>query len=128
MNLKKYEFDKLKDKHNKLTVQPYLDYHLIQSDSILTVEFSNQGFGPAIIKSMTYSYNNKIYNSLEDFLKNSGEIRNRLGSFQYGKNTVVASGERKLILKLKNRNLRGVTVNISYESLYEDSKEFSFKF
>ncbi len=115
-------------KHNRLSVQPYLDYHLEQTDSTLTVEFSNQGFGPAIVKQITYSYQGKTYNSLEDFLNESGEVSNRLGSYQYGENTIIASGERKLLIYLKNREVRGVRVNMVYESVYEDQKEFTFEF
>ena len=119
---------KVTHKHNRLSVQPYLDYHLEQSDSTLTVEFSNQGFGPAIVKQITYSYQGKTYNSLEDFLNESGEVSNRLGSYQYGENTIIASGERKLLIYLKNREVRGVRVNMVYESVYEDQKEFTFEF
>lgn len=115
-------------KHNKLSVEPYLDYHLDQSNATLTVKFSNQGFGPAIVKKITYIYKNKTYNSLEDFLNDSGEISNRLESFQYGANTIIASGEKKLLVKLKGSKIRGVRVNIIYKTVYKDQKEFNFKF
>ena len=55
--------------HNKLSVKPYLDNHLIQSDSTLTVTISNAGFGPAIIKKITFNYKGKEYNSLEKLLQ-----------------------------------------------------------
>jgi len=114
--------------HNQLTVQPYLDYHIEQTDSTLAVEFSNEGFGPAIIKSITYESGGKTYTSLETYLNESGEVKNRIGSYQYSENTIVARGQRKLLLRLRNRKTRGVHVTITYESVYEDLKKFYFSF
>jgi len=67
---------RISHQHNKLSVKPYLDFHLIQIDSTLEVSFSNEGFGPAIIKKMTFTHNGKNYESLQDLLVGSGEIEN----------------------------------------------------
>lgn len=115
-------------KHNKLSVKPYLDYHLIQADSVLTVNISNQGFGPAIIKKITFNHKEKEYSSLEKLLNSTGEIENRLGSYQYSENSVIAAGENKLLVRLRNMKLRGINVSIVYETIYEDRGEFQFQF
>ena len=114
--------------HNKLSVKPYLDYHLIQSDSTLTVSISNAGFGPAIIKKITFKHNEKEYNSLEKLLISSGEIKNRLGSYQYKKNSIIPAEQSKLLLKLKGTQLRNVFVKMEYETIYEDRGMFQFNF
>ncbi len=115
-------------RHNKLTVMPYLDSSLEQGDSTLTVSFSNQGFGPAIIKDISFQYQGKTYESLEDYLNASGEVKNRRGSFNYGENTIVASGAKKLLVHLLNREVRGVEVQIIYESIYQEKRKLGFKF
>ncbi len=118
----------LSHKHNKLSVKPYFDAHLIQRDSVLTVSFSNEGFGPAIIKNIKFIYQGNAYSSLEKYLEASGEKTNRLGSYNYNKNTIVASGTTKLLVQLKGIHLRGVKVEIDYESMYEEKRIFSFNF
>ena len=119
---------KISHKHNKLSVKPFLDYHIEQIDSTLTVSISNQGFGPAIISKVSFNYKGITYNSLEELLVGSGEIRNRIGSYQYGENSVIASGEYKLLVKLINREIRGVNVKVIYKTIYEEQGEFKFKF
>ncbi|WP_299108430.1 hypothetical protein [uncultured Tenacibaculum sp.] len=119
---------KVAQNHNKLSVKPYLDYHLIQIDSALTVSISNHGFGPAVIKRISFEHNGIKYSSLEDFLKNTGEIKNRLGSYQYGKNSILPAEQTKLLVKLKGIKLRNVKVFIEYETVYEEKKSFNFSF
>ena len=114
--------------HNKLSVKPYLDYHLIQTDSTLTINISNQGFGPAIIKKITFSYENNKYYSLEKLLRKSGEIKNRIGSYQYTENSILAAESSKLLVKLKGIKLRKVHVIINYETIYEEKGKFEFNF
>ena len=114
--------------HNKLSVKPYLDNHLIQTDSTLAVSISNAGFGPAIIKNITFNYQGKKYSSLEKLLQESGEIKNRLGSYQYNKNSIIPAEQNKLLLKLKGTQLRGIIVLIEYETIYEDKGVFQFNF
>lgn len=114
--------------HNKLSVKPLLDYFVEQADSTLTVSISNRGIGPAIIKEISFNYEGKDYYSLEDLLVGSGEIKNRLGSFQFAKNSVLANGDSKLLVQLKNREVRGIKVFLIYETIYEEQGEFEFKF
>lgn len=119
---------KIAQNHNKLSVKPYLDYHLIQIDSALTVSISNHGFGPAVIKNISFEHNGTTYSSLENFLKDSGEIKNRLGSYQYSKNSILPAEQTKLLVKLKGIQLRNVKVFIEYETVYEEKKSFNFRF
>lgn len=120
----------IQQRHNKLSVKPLLDYSLGQNftDSLLTINIINRGFGPAIIKEIRFESEGKYYYSLEDYLKASGEIKNRRGSFNYQKNSVFSSQDVKLLLVLKGIHLRNVTVQLQFESIYEDKNQFTFKF
>ncbi len=119
---------RISHQHNKLSVKPYLDFHLIQIDSTLEVSFSNEGFGPAIIKKIIFNHNGKEYESLQDLLVGTGEIENRLGSYNYSENTIIAGGDHKFLVKLKNRETRGIKVQIEYMTIYEEKGVFNFSF
>jgi hypothetical protein len=118
----------LSQNHNKLSVKPYLDYHLGQGDSILLVTISNSGFGPAIIKKTTYTYKGDKYYSLEKLLNDSDEIKNRITSNQYPKNSIIPAEKTKLLVKLKGMQLRGIHVKIEYETIYKEKEIFEFEF
>lgn len=121
---------KIQQKHNKLTVKPYLGYSLNQSvdDDLLTVYLTNNGFGPAIVDKITFTYKGKDYDTLEDYLKISGEKKNRRGSYNYNKNSVFKSNENNLLVSLKGLQHRGVTVKIYFKSIYEEKGELIFSF
>ncbi len=119
---------KLFQNHNKLSVKPYLDFHLIQEDSTLTVSFSNEGLGPAIIKQISYNYDGNEFRSLENLLKADNEKKNVLLSFNYSRNSIISSGDEKLLVKLFDSETRGVKVKIVYETIYEERDEFNFSF
>lgn len=121
---------RIQHNHNKLTVKPYLHYSLEQNfdDDIASVYIVNDGFGPAIVESITFMYKNKSYNSLEDYLKASGEIKNRRGSYNYNKNSVFKSNQKNLLVELKGMSHRNVNVEINYKSIYEEVGTYSFKF
>jgi hypothetical protein len=101
---------------------------LIQDDSLLSVYVKNQGFGPEIMQMITFLDKGESYPSLESWLNASGEIKNRRGSFNYGKNSIFAPAESKLLVELKYRELRGVRVRIDYMSIYEEKGTFEFEF
>lgn len=115
-------------RHNQLSVKPYLDFHIDQSDSILHVSFSNEGFGPAILKELTFEYEGVVYPRLETYLKATGEIKNVQLMYNYSRNTVIASGSEKLLVELKGSDVRGVEVKMKYEDIYEKQDEFQFTF
>ncbi|CAM1343638.1 hypothetical protein [Tenacibaculum amylolyticum] len=121
---------RIQQKHNKLTVKPYLGYSLNQSfdDDLLTVYITNDGFGPAIVDKIIFIYNGKTYKTLEDYLKASGESKNRRGSYNYNKNSVFRSNEKNLLVSLKGLKHRGVTVKIYYKSIYQEKGELTFTF
>lgn len=111
--------------HNKLTVKPYLDYRLIQQDSLLTVNFSNEGFGPAILEKVDFYYDGKHYENIWGVLEEMGEVDNWRGSFNYGANTVVSPGTNKLLISLDGGSHdRGIKTVILYKSIYEESKPY----
>ena len=115
-------------RHNQLSVKPYLDFHIDQSDSSLLVSFSNEGFGPAIIKELTFEYEGVTYPRLETYLKATGELDNVRHMYNYSPNTIVASGSEKLLVKLKGSDVRGVKVRMKYEDIYKKQDEFQFTF
>ena len=114
--------------HNKLTVKPYFDHSIGQTDSTLIVSISNQGFGPAIVESISFAYQGQSYDKLEDFLNGSGEIKNRRESYNFGKGEVIASGEKQIIVELSGRTIRGVKVKIVYQTVYQEKETYSFSF
>lgn len=120
---------RIMQKHNKLSVKPYLDYFLFQGDTTLTVKFYNEGFGPAIIKKIRFTYDGKDYTSLAEVLLASDEKKNILQSVHYSQNTIVAPNTEKLIVKLKGGpHLRGIKVRLYYETIYEEKNEYEFSF
>ena len=114
--------------HNKLTVKPYLDSHVIQQDSTLVVAFSNKGLGPAIIQDMSYEVNGKEYSTVLELLRAGGDQENILSTYNYQKGSVLSSNEEKIITELKNPKFRGVTVRVEYQSIYEEKGEIEFTF
>lgn len=119
---------RLGHQHNKLSVKPYLDHHIVQTDSMMVVSFSNNGFGPAIIKEISFFSNGQKFDTLEEYLKSSGEIKNRKGSYNYGEGTIVASNSDNLVVKLVGTQLRDVEVRIRYVDIYEEEGQFNFSF
>lgn len=115
-------------RHNKLTVKPYLDSSIVQENDTHTVTFSNEGFGPAILKKISFGYQGETYGTLYEALEVAKEKSNITGSYNYGKNTVIAPGATKLLVSLKERRLRNITVTMVYESIYGEQFQFEFKF
>ena len=119
---------RLLQKHNKLSVKPYLTAELNQGDTTLTANLLNEGFGPAIIKKVNFSYQGQTYSSLEDLLKGSGEIENRLESWSLNEGTIISGNSSRLIVKLKGREVRGVEIEIEFISIYEEREKKLFFF
>lgn len=115
-------------RHNKLTVKPYLDSSIIQENDTHRVTFSNEGFGPAILKKISFSHQGKTYDTLYEALEAANEKENITGSFNYGENTVIAPGATKLLVSFHGRKLRNIKVTIDYESIYQESFRFEFEF
>lgn len=115
-------------RHNQLSVKPYLDFHLDQSHSMLLVTFSNEGFGPAILKKLEFEYEGEVYPTLEKCLVATGEIDNVKYRYNYSKNSIIASGTEKLLVHLNGSQVRGVSVRMEYEDIYETKGTFEFTF
>lgn len=116
-------------KHNKLTVKPFLDFHITQVDSTITVQFSNEGFGPAILDEVTFFYEDEQYKTIWKVLEKMNEVDNWAGSFNYNPGTVVAPGAEKLLVSLKGgQHIRGVKAVFRYKSIYEESFDMEINF
>lgn len=114
--------------HNKLSVKPYIDSSVRETDSTLTIFMINEGVGPAIIKNISYIHKDKKYTSLYNLLKTIGESKNIMGSFNYSENSVFSSGKERLLTRLRGRQKRNIKVLIDYESIYEDAQHYEFSF
>lgn len=121
---------RIQHNHNKLTVKPYLHNSLEQDidNNLVSVYIVNDGFGPAIVENMKFTFNGKTYNSLEDYLNESGEIKNRRGSYNYSKNSVFKSDKKNLLVSLKGIKFRNVRVDIIFKSIYKEKGSYSFSF
>ncbi|MBX2870782.1 MAG: hypothetical protein KTR30_01745 [Saprospiraceae bacterium] len=92
---------------------------------MLTVQFSNQGFGPAILKRVDFSYQEKRFENIWGVLEEMGEVQNWRGSFNYGPNTVISPGVDKLVISLHGgQHSRGIKTVIQYTSIYEEAKPY----
>lgn len=121
---------RIQHNHNKLTVKPYLHYSLDQNfdEDLASIYIVNDGFGPAIVEQITFTYNGKSYNPLEDDLNASDEIKNRRNSHNYGKNFVFKSSQKNLLVQLKGLQERHVKVDIQFKSIYDEKGHYSFTF
>lgn len=116
-------------KHNKLTVKPFLDFHITQIDSTITVQFSNEGFGPAILEDVSFFYEDEKYQTVWQVLEEMDELQNWAGSFNYNPGTVIAPGAEKLLVSLKGgQHIRGVKAVFRYKSIYEESFDMEMTF
>ena len=116
-------------KHNRLSVRPFIDYHIVQNrDTTLSVLFSNEGLGPALIQKITYSYENQSYDHLGKLLNAMGIRKEVISMFNYDPNTVVSNDDQMLLLKLMGTDHRDVTVRIEYRCIYEEEFSITFGF
>ncbi len=114
--------------HNKLSVRPLINTNIDQVDSTMAVYIINKGVGPALIKHVSFSYYGKKYDDIEELLKDSGLIKLRLGGYTISPSTVISADEKRLLVILKGRELKGVEVDLSYESVYNEVYDLTFRF
>ncbi len=120
--------------HNRLTVKPYLDFFTgWENENKWVIILSNEGIGPAIVKSIEYSYDNKTYTHWDAVLEAAGIKAIRLGSVNIGNNSPIAVEKVIDYLSLRrvedaDRKPFGISVLIKYESIYGDPFELKFDF
>ena len=119
---------RIQHKHNKLSVRPILNAIIEQSDSTMAAYINNKGVGPAIIKEASFSFDGKTYDDIEKLLRESGLIKIRLGGYTLNPDAVISADEDRLLVRLKGRDIKGVKVNLTYESVYEEQYDMSFSF
>lgn len=119
---------RIQHNHNKLSVKPYLDSSVLESDSTLVVSVTNEGVGPAIIKSISYVHNDVEYTTLYELFKEIDKSNDVIGTINYSRNSIFPSGKEQFFTRLKGRNARDITVKINYESIYEDAAYYEFYF
>lgn len=125
---------KISQEHNKLSVRPYLDFFSgWQSDDTWVLILSNEGIGPAIVKSIEYTFEGKVYTHWDAILEASGLREYRLGSLNIGLNSPVATEKTMTLLSLRRTETQfradtGVKMLIKYESIYQEPFELEINF
>ncbi len=117
--------------HNKLTVRPYLeiDRSINSSDQLLEINLTNQGFGPAVIESLTLTYQDAEYQGWNAVLSAANENGNIRQIHNYDVGSVVAPGTETTMLRLKSDQRRkGIGVKIKYRSIYKELDSASVNF
>lgn len=124
---------KISQEHNKLSVRPFLNFSSGWDGSIWMVSMSNEGVGPAIITRVDYTYEGVTYNQVDDVLKASNLITNRINSTNFGTNSPFAVEKSTVFLQLKRkdsvfRKPLGISVSVKYESIYKETFELNLNF
>lgn len=114
--------------HNKLSVRPILNANIDQIDSTMTAYIINKGVGPAIIQEVSFTYEGKVYHETEKLLIETGLSKDRIGGYTLNPTTVISASEHRLLVKMRGRELKGVTVHLVYASVYEEVYELDFTF
>ena len=117
--------------HNRLTVKPYLDITRFtnSNDQTLEVKITNHGYGPAIINEFRLIHEGQAYSNWNQVLDAAGENKNIRFLNNYAEGSIISSGLENVLVRLKTEfDNKGITIQILYESIYQekDSIEFSF--
>ena len=127
-------------RHNRLSVKPFLtftkNFNPSNTDDpnvpSYQLTIKNSGTGPAIIKSFTLSYQNKVIEKSTDFnlwqsvLNQAAEKDLKIyQAASYDSGDVIEIGLSKSIIKINysEPSLRKVKLRIVYQSIYEEEFE-----
>ncbi len=115
--------------HNKLSVKPLMDFLILTEDSVMNLSISNRGIGPAIIQDITYVYEDSVHGEWYSVLSQAGVLEDAITQMNYGKNTVLSPDTELIILRLKKKDFEpiGISLDIFYESIYEDKYEMNIR-
>ncbi len=119
--------------HNRLTVRPYLDaYYLWEGSSKWTLNLTNEGIGPAIVKSISYFYEGKEYQKWEDVLEAANIKQLRVFSFSFSEDAPFSAEKTQPLLELTRgegeRGSIGIELLVKYTSIYNEPFEFRMDF
>ncbi len=117
--------------HNRLSVKPIMDYGFEnEANDIFSVSISNHGIGPAIIQDISYVFEDSVYQEWDSILLAANLMDDVTARMSYGKNTVLSPNSKYVILKMRKKNPKpiGISINITYQSIYEDEFELKLKF
>lgn len=112
--------------HNKLTVRPFMDHFSGWSSmNEWELTLTNEGVGPAILKSMEFRYDGNTYKNWDELLKVANLSDIRLDSYTFTPDSPFAVGKTVTFLKLHRPEDSltahlGIHVKIKYESVYEE--------
>lgn len=118
-------------RHNQLSVKPFLDATRFTSsdDHMMEVLLSNQGYGPAIVKKFELIYEGKSYPHWNAVFDASGENENIRYLRNYAEGSVIAPGREDALFRLKTSfENKGITLKVTYQSIYEEVFELDFTF
>lgn len=125
---------RLSQKHNRLSVRPYLDFFSgWTAEREWEMTLSNEGVGPAILKKQEYSFGGKTYGTWDEVLKAANIFEQRINSTTFSPNSPFAADKTIVFLKLDRTEAElskpiGISVKISYESVYEEPFELKINF
>ncbi|MFC1651236.1 hypothetical protein ACFL2X_06665 [Candidatus Latescibacterota bacterium] len=133
---------KVQRKHNRLSVRPNLVFNsMTQYDSPqITIEISNKGLGPAIIKEVTYFVDDKQYDTTmrdvykwKDILKKVDINVVRVIEQNLYRESVSAGESIQIVIaytagsqQVKIEAINRINIFVRYESIYKESFEVSF--
>jgi hypothetical protein len=130
---------KMTKEHYKKSVEPLLYIWFVSLPNYHKLVLKNGGTGPALIKKVVFTVNNKSYQDMDEVFKDDNIIN--LGSFDHTRTRIarvdnyalVANGEVPLFEyhylnqdgndefeKLTNK----VSLKVDYETIYKESKTF----
>lgn len=117
----------------KSSVWPYLEMRYVQRDNIFKIVLSNQGVGPAVIKSSSFIIEGKTYNSLGDFAKHALKGAQELDLSYTGISNVVAANQSIELISIKTDSAAIESISkkfvlddfsIIYTSIYDECWEY----
>jgi hypothetical protein len=132
-------------KHNELSVRPLLDFDfdIWKPDGQAAIWLSNDGYGAAILKELSATYEGATFNFLDpNSLRNFSKTMAMGAAFQTEElhqivGNAIPHGSRKALILIKQdtsksyrMNLhaaKGLVFQVTYEDLYGNSFERSFE-
>ena len=119
--------------HNKLIVRPYLNFFSgwVSKDT-WGLNLTNEGIGPAIVKSVELTYKGKTYSHWDALLDAMNLRSSRVNSTNLGKDSPFKMDKEVSLIQLIRDPVKpiplGVDILIKYNSIYNEPFELSTSF
>ena len=118
-------------RHARLSVLPFVQTEVREmQDSTWELIINNKGVGPAMIKKIEYTFENKNYDERIDDLAIDIVGQNKLKNFAFGRygGTVISVNESSMLVRMTGKyntqklseNYSKIKVKITFASIYEE--------